>query len=117
MRVANVDPFLTNPPIQKELCPMTLTKDQLVKSVQKSSELPKTISIDVVVSLFEIIKKTLENGERVMISGFGKFSVRDKNERRGRNPETGERMMLKSRRVITFKSSPVLRDKVNGKSG
>jgi len=95
---------------------MTITKDRLVKSVQESAELPKTVSTDAVQSLFEIIKKTLENGERVLISGFGKFSVRDKNERRGRNPKTRERMMLKSRRVATFKSSPILRDKVNGKS-
>ena len=94
---------------------MTITKDRLVKSVQESAELPKNLSKGVVEFLFEIMKKTLQNGEPVMISGFGKFSVMDKKERRGRNPKTGERMMLGPRRVVTFKSSPVLRDKVNGK--
>jgi integration host factor subunit alpha len=92
---------------------MTITRDRLVKSVQESAELPKSVSTGAVQSLFEIIKKTLEKGERVLISGFGKFSVRGKSERWGRNPKTGERMMLESRRVVTFKSSTVLRDRVN----
>jgi len=96
---------------------MTLAKNHLVKSVQKSAELPKTFSTRAVQSLLEIIIKTLESGEGVMISGFGKFSVRDKSERRGRNPKTGERMMLRSRRLVTFKCSPILRDKINGRGG
>ena len=117
MRVGNVDPFPTNPTIQKELCPMTITKDRLVKSVQESAELPKNLSNGVVESLFEIMKKTLENGEDVLISGFGKFCVKNKDERRGRNPKTGESMMLGARRVVKFTCSQVLRDKVNGKGG
>ena len=96
---------------------MTLTKDHLVKSVQESAELPKTISTGAVQSLFDVIKKTLENGESVMISRFGKFSVREKNERHGRNPKTGERMTLKAGRVVTFRSSAKLRDKVNVEGG
>ena len=96
---------------------MTITRDRLVKSVQESAELPKNLSNGVVESLFEIMKKTLENGEDVLISGFGKFCVKNKDERRGRNPKTGESMMLGARRVVSFKSSPVLRDKVNGKGG
>jgi integration host factor subunit alpha len=95
---------------------MTLTKNHIVKSVRKGTGLPKTISNGAVKSLFGIIKKTLQNGESVLISGFGKFSVRQKNERRGRNPKTGERMILESRRVVAFKSSLKLRDKVNGES-
>ena len=94
---------------------MTITKDRLVKSVQESAELPKNLSNGVVESLFETMKKTLENGEDVLISSFGKFSVKDKNERRGRNPKTGESMMLGPRRVVKFTCSQVLRDKVNGK--
>jgi integration host factor subunit alpha len=59
------------------------------------------------------MKQTLENGEGVLISGFGKFSVHEKHERRGRNPQTGEPIMLDPRKVITFKCSGVLRDKIN----
>jgi len=64
-------------------------------------------------SLLEIMKKRLENDEDILISGFGKFCVRDKNERRGRNPATGEEKILDSKRVVTFKCSSVLRDKIN----
>jgi integration host factor subunit alpha len=96
---------------------MTLTKDRLVKSIWENTGFPKSIFNDAVRSVFEIIKKTLQNGESVLISGFGKFSVRNKNERRGRNPKTGERMILESRRVVAFKSSLKLKDKVNGGSG
>jgi integration host factor subunit alpha len=95
---------------------MTLTKNHLVKSVQQNAELSKTISNGAVKSLFESIKKTLEYGESVMITGLGKFFVREKNERRGRNPRTGERMMLKSRRVVAFKTSLKLKDKLNGRT-
>ncbi len=66
-------------------------------------------------SLLEILKKTLESGEDVLISGFGKFCVREKRERRGRNPATGEDLMLPPRKVIVFICSGVLRDKINGK--
>jgi len=66
-------------------------------------------------SLLEIIKRSLENGEDVLISGLGKLPVKEKNKRKGRNPQTGEDLMLDSRRVVTFKCSGVLRDKINGK--
>ncbi len=93
---------------------MTLNKDHLVHSIHNHLDLPKTKSVEMVETLLEIIKSTLENGEDVLISGFGKFYVKSKGERRGRNPQTGDRMMLGSRRVVTFKVSPVLRDKING---
>ncbi len=64
-------------------------------------------------TLIEIIKSTLETGEEVLISGFGKFDVKEKTERRGRNPATGEDMVLKARRVVTFNASKTLRDLVN----
>lgn len=92
---------------------MTLIKAQLVDSIRKQVRLPKTKSTQVVDSLLEIIKKTLENGEDVLISGFGKFYVKDKRKRRGRNPQTGNDLMLDERRVVTFKCSGRLRDKVN----
>jgi integration host factor subunit alpha len=73
----------------------------------------KSESSQVIETLFEIIKQTLEQGEDVLISGFGKFSVKEKNQRRGRNPQTGDPIMLAPRKVVTFKCSGVLREKIN----
>jgi len=91
---------------------MTLTKDVLVTD---SAELgfTKKESFQMVEKLFETIKTSLERGEDVLISGFGKFCVRDKNERKGRNPATGKEKILDARRVVTFKCSSVQRDKIN----
>ena len=94
---------------------MPCTKDHIVNSIYNQLDLPKNTSIEIVESLLEIIKKTLSSGEDVLISGFGKFCVRGKEKRRGRNPQTGEDMTLRSRRVVTFKCSGVLRDKINGR--
>ena len=94
---------------------MNLTKAQLSYSIRKQLGLPKAKSAQVIESLLEIIKKTLENGEDVLISGFGKFCVKEKGKRRGRNPQTGEDLMLGERRVVTFRYSGVLRDKINRK--
>jgi integration host factor subunit alpha len=66
-------------------------------------------------SLLEIIKQTLESGEDVLISGFGKFSVKEKRERKGRNPQNGQPMMIAPRKVLTFKCSGKLKDRINGK--
>jgi len=93
---------------------MTLTKAQIVESVQNQIGFPKNKSSEIVETLLEIIKRTLASGEDVMVSGFGKFSVREKKERKGRNPATGEDMMLEARKVVTFKCSGKLRDRVNG---
>jgi len=65
-------------------------------------------------TLLEVAKKTLEEGEDVLISGFGKFCVKEKDARRGRNPQTGDDLTLESRRVVTFKCSRALKDKING---
>jgi integration host factor subunit alpha len=92
---------------------MTLTKAQIVESIQNHLGLPKNRSAQIVESLLEIIKKTLENGEDVLVSGFGKFCVKEKKERRGRNPANGRDLMLAPRKVVTFKCSGVLRDKIN----
>ena len=92
---------------------MALTKNDIVDAVYSKLDLPKNKSVDVVESLLEIMKKTLANGEDVLISGFGKFCVKDKKQRRGRNPQTSEEMMLKARRVVTFRCSGVLRNKIN----
>jgi len=92
---------------------MALTKIQMVESIHNQTGFPKNKSSEIVETLLEIIKRTLASGEDVLVSGFGKFSVREKNERRGRNPATGEDMMLTPRKVVTFKCSGKLRDRVN----
>ena len=94
---------------------MTLTKADLIDSIYNQVGLSKTKSAQVVDSLLEIIKKTLENGEDILINGFGEFCVKNKKERKGRNPATGEDLMLAPRKVIVFICSGVLRDKVNRK--
>ena len=93
---------------------MTLTKADIVDTIYNQLDLPKARSTQVVDSLLEIIKKTLENGEDVLISGFGKFCVKEKRKRIGRNPQTRENLMLSERRVVRFKCSGRLRDKING---
>ncbi len=109
--------------LQRNKTKEALTKRDIVDSVydyfieqnhQYEEALTKGQTFDVVETLIEIIKRTLENGEEVLISGFGKFSVRDKAERRGRNPATGEDMILEARRVVTFTASQNLRDLING---
>ena len=92
---------------------MTRTKQNIVEQVYNEIGFPKNQSIEIVESLFELIKKTLASGEDVMISGFGKFCVKEKKERKGRNPATGENLMLKPRKVVTFKCSGKLRRKMN----
>ena len=94
---------------------MSITKANIVDSICNHCGCSKTQSIDLMESILETIKMTLESGEDMLISGFGKFCVKEKNERRGRNPHTGNDLMLGSRRVVIFKCSTVLRDKVNGK--
>jgi len=92
---------------------MTLTKDNLITALVESNGYPRNQAVDLVDTLIELIKSKLVSGENVLISGFGKFYVKEKGERRGRNPATGEEMMLARRRVITFKCSGQLRDKIN----
>jgi len=97
---------------------MSITKAHLADSIHNQLGLPKNQSVQVLESILEIIKKTLENGEDVLITGFGKFYVKEKRKRRGRNPATGEDLMLGSRRVVGFKCSGKLRERMNrgGKS-
>ncbi len=94
---------------------MTLTKSQIIEEVRANNRLTKKQSSETVETLLEIMKETLISGEDVLISDFGKFRVKEKSERRGRNPATGEDMMLDARKVVTFKCSGKLRKRVNGK--
>ncbi|MCP3900664.1 MAG: integration host factor subunit alpha [Desulfobacteraceae bacterium] len=92
---------------------MTLTKNQITDSIQDELELSKTDAYEVMEELLEIIKDTIENGNSLMISGFGKFSVNEKKARKGRNPATNKEMILSERRVVTFKCSGQLRKTIN----
>ena len=95
---------------------MTLTKADLIKHVYASNpKMTKTQAQEAVKVILKTIRASLENGEDVLLSGFGKFNINDKSARRGRNPQTGESLILDARRVVTFKPSRKLRDKVNAK--
>lgn len=91
---------------------MALTKNDIVARVNDLG-FTKKKSSEVIETLLEIIKRSLEEGEDVLVSGFGKFCVKDKKERRGRNPATGSELTLPKRRVVTFKCSGRLRNRIN----
>ena len=93
---------------------MTLTKAMIIDVIHNQLGYPKNKSAELLEILLEIMKSTLEKGEDVLISGFGKFCVKDKQERRGRNPATGDDMILSKRTVVTFRCSHLLRSKING---
>lgn len=93
---------------------MTLTKADIIQSVHNQLGFPQKQSAEIMEILLETIKGSLESGEDVLVSGFGKFCVKAKKERRGRNPATGDDLMLESRKVVIFRCSHKLRDKING---
>jgi integration host factor subunit alpha len=92
---------------------VALTKEHIIDSIYHQVGLSKSRSRIVVERLFELIKRALENKEDLLVSGFGKFIVKEKAERRGRNPQTTEDLQLRERRVVVFKTSGVLRNKIN----
>ncbi len=92
---------------------MTFTKAHIAKKIADDCGFMKGEAMEVVEKLLEIMKKRLAAGEDVMISGFGKWALKSKHARKGRNPKTGEPMLLNARRVITWKYSPVLKAAVN----
>jgi len=94
---------------------MALTKAEIVRQVYEQNEnISKAQAFEAVEAFLRISKNTLISGSDLLLSGFGKFNVKDKKPRKGRNPQTGEDMILDARRVVTFNSSGILRDKVNG---
>lgn len=92
---------------------MSLTKDDIAKALAKENGYKLNQSVELIETLLELIKSNLASDEDVLISGFGKFCVKRKRERRGRNPSTGEDMMLAPRRIVTFKCSGQLRKRIN----
>ena len=94
---------------------MTLTKAHIAQALAEQNGYPNRQSFETVETLLKIVKRTLESGEDVMISGFCKFCVKEKKQRKGRNPATGKDMMLEPRKVVTFRCSRQLRYKINGR--
>jgi len=94
---------------------MTLTKEKIIDTIYNQVGLSKNQSRRVVEGLLEIIKQTLSKKENLLISGFGKFIVKDKAARKGRNPQTTEDLKLRARKVVVFRTSGVLRKKINHK--
>lgn len=93
----------------------TLTKSNIIDAVAEENGYSRKNASETVDAVLDIIKSTLASGDDVLITGFGKFCVNEKAERKGRNPATGEDMMLEAMRVVTFKCSGKLRKRVNGK--
>ncbi len=92
---------------------MALTKERIITTTIEKTGLSKNHSRDVVEQLLETMKKTLASEEDILVSSFGKFVVKRKRARRGRNPQTSQDMQLKARKVVSFKASGVLRERVN----
>lgn len=90
-----------------------MTKADIVEKVAEKCGISKKNSIDMVESVFSALKATLENREDIKISGFGKFEVKNKHERKGRNPQTGETIVIDARRILSFKPSTILKTAVN----
>jgi len=92
---------------------MALTKTGMISTISELAGIDRKLSEQSLEKIIEIIKSTLESGEDVMVSGFGRFCVDQKGKRKGRNPATGEDMMLPARKVVTFKSSGLLKERIN----
>ena len=94
-----------------------MTKVDIVEKLQAGSGMTRKESAEMMEEVFSTIKSTLEQGENLKISGFGNFVVKQKNDRKGRNPQTGETITISARRIVSFKPSAVLRDAINSESG
>jgi len=93
---------------------MTLTKSQIIEAITQQNGFTRKQSTETIETILELIKLELATGDDVLISGFGKFCIKEKRERKGRNPTTGEDMMLAPRRVVTFRCSGKLRERISG---
>lgn len=96
---------------------MALTKENIISEVYETTQLPKNRSREVVETALELMKDALSQGDDLLISGFGKFMVKAKKARRGRNPQTRADLQLRARRVVVFKTSGVLRRRINEAAG
>ena len=96
---------------------VTMTKSDLVREVYENIGFSKKEASELVESVLEIMKSSLENGEKVKVSGFGSFLVRQKDPRRGRNPQTDQSIIISGRKVLVFKASPVLKNSLQENLG
>ena len=94
-----------------------MTKADIVEKIQAGTGMTRNESAEMMEEVFSIMKSTLEQGENLKISGFGSFVVKQKSDRRGRNPQTGETITISSRRIVTFKPSSILREAINSDQG
>ncbi len=92
---------------------MTLNKADLIEQVYLTTGFSKRESLEIVEEVFEILKSTLASGEGLKISGFGTFKVNNKKPRKGRNPQTGEEIIIDGRKIVTFKPSQLLKEQIN----
>ena len=90
-----------------------MTKADLIESIYLKTGFSKKDSAEIVETVFDLIKTTLEDGEKIKIAGFGNFVVKEKSTRRGRNPQTGDEIEISARRILTFKPSQVLKNAIN----
>jgi len=93
-----------------------MTKADLIESINLKTGFSKKDSAEIVETVFDLIKTTLEDGEKIKIAGFGNFVVKEKSTRRGRNPQTGDEIEISARRILTFKPSQVLKNAINNGS-
>jgi len=93
-----------------------MTKVDLAEKIQTRTGLTKKDSAEMLETVLSIMKSTLESGENMKISGFGSFIVKQKADRRGRNPQTGETITIEARQILTFKPSVLLRQAINGRA-
>jgi len=90
-----------------------MTKAEIAEKIQEKTGMSKKTSVDMLESVLSLIKSTLETGEKIKIAGFGNFEVKQKRDRRGRNPQTGETITIEARRILSFKPSAVLKEAIN----
>jgi integration host factor subunit alpha len=91
-----------------------MTKADLIEKVYLKTGFSKKEAANIVEEVFDLIKSTLENGEKIKLAGFGNFEVKNKGSRNGRNPQTGEPLEISSRKILTFKPSQILKGAING---
>jgi integration host factor subunit alpha len=99
---------------KRSIHPLALTKQTIIEKISEKNNSSPSEAKDTIEHLLEIMKSTLGSGENIMISGFGKFQVKEKPSRKGRNPATGEELILEKRRIVTFRCAGGLRDRING---
>jgi integration host factor subunit alpha len=92
-----------------------MTKVDIAERIQSATGFAKKDSAELLETVFSIMKKTLESGENIKVSGFGNFEVKQKKDRIGRNPQTGESVIIEARRILSFKPSMILKNSINGK--